>query len=142
MVLRLWVAIRITTHSTRIRGKETLGIRPDILDETSPLHGEIPIPPVMGAQIELILIQCIQIPLRKMVLDKLQNLIQANKPSTWFTRYLCLFILLHNCALITKNDARHAKIYFPGVRVTYLAFLLFQQYLTDRLAFVREARHG
>lgn len=114
MVLRLWVAIRITTRSIRICGGETLGMTRDIFDETSPLHGEIPVPPVMGAQIELILIQRIQIPLRKKVLEMLQALIVANKPSTWFTIYLCTFILLHNCSMITKYDSGYAKKYgFP-----------------------------
>jgi hypothetical protein len=109
MVLRLWVAIRITTRSIRITGNETLGMASDILDETSPLHGNIPIPPVMGAQIELILIQAIQVPLRTLVLDLLQKLVLANKSSAWFTIYLCIFILLHNCALITKHDAGYAR---------------------------------
>jgi hypothetical protein len=83
----------------------------DILDETSPLRGEIPVPPVMGTQIELILIQGIQIPLRKMVLEMLQALIGRNKADAWLTIYLCTFILLHNCALVTKYDAGYAKKY-------------------------------
>jgi len=124
MVLRLWVAMRITTRSIRICGKDTLDMPPDILDESSPLHGEIPVPPVLGTQIELILIQGIQIPLRKVVLDKLQKLILANRPNTWFTMYLCTFILLHNCSMITKYDAGYAKKYVPGVRIASLSFLL------------------
>lgn len=115
-VLRLWVAIRITTRSIRIAGQETLGMTIGILDETSPLHGSIPIPPVMGAQIELILIQKIQAPLRVQVLDKLQKLILANKTSSWFTVYLCIFILLHNCAMITKHDAGYARKH--GIQVS------------------------
>jgi hypothetical protein len=125
MVLRLWVAIRITTRSIRICGKETLGMPHDILDETSPLHGEIPVPPVMGTQIELILIQRIQIPLRKKVLECLQALIVANKPDTWFTIYLCSFILLHNCAMITKYDAGYAKKYGFPVRNMLLPLSIF-----------------
>jgi hypothetical protein len=139
MVLRLWVAIRITTRSIRICGEDTLGMPPDILDETSPLHGEIPVPPVLGTQIELILIQGIQIPLRKVVLDRLQKLIATNKPNTWFTMYLCIFILLHNCSMITKYDAGYAKKYIPEVRIDSLSFVVCKGYLTDCLAYVREA---
>jgi hypothetical protein len=113
---------------------------PDILDETSPLHGEIPVPPVLGAQIELILIQGIQIPLRKAVLDKLQKLILANRMNTWFTMYLCTFILLHNCSMITKYDAGYAKKYIPEVRIAYLSFFVLQG-ITYSLAYVREAKH-
>jgi hypothetical protein len=116
MVLRLWVAIRITTRSIRIAGEETLGMTKNILDETSPLHGSIPIPPVMGAQIELILIQKIQVPLRVKVLDLLQKVILANKSEAWFTIYLCIFILLHNCAMITKHDAGYARKH--GIQVS------------------------
>jgi hypothetical protein len=88
----------------------------DILDETSPLHGSIPIPPVMGAQIELILIQKILIPLRTQVLDMLQSVIKGNKAGSWFTVYLCIFILLHNCAMITKHDAGYARKHGIQVR--------------------------
>ena len=138
MVLRLWAAIRITTRPTRIRGEDTLGMPSDILDETSPLHGEIPIPPLMGVQIELLLMQSIQLPLRKMVLDTLQNLIQANKLNTWFTRYLCLFILLHNCAMITEHDASYAKKYTPEVRISHFPYLLVPGIFTDLLARICE----
>jgi hypothetical protein len=142
MVLRLWVAIRITTRPTRICGGDTLGMSPDILDETSSFHGKIPIPPVMGAQIELILTEGVQIPLRKSVLDKLQSLIATNKPSTWFTRYLCLFILLHNCAMITKYDAGYAKVYSPEVRYPLYPLFWSKRCVADSSAYVCETAHG
>lgn len=82
----------------------------DIMDETSHMHGKIPLPPVMTAQFQVIL-QTIQLPLRRRVLDELQNLILANKPSHWFCIYLVSFILLHNCTLITDHDRRFTKAY-------------------------------
>jgi hypothetical protein len=139
MVLRLWVAIRMTTRSTRICGEETLGMSSDIFDETSSLHGEIPVPPVLATQIDIILIQGIQIPLRKAVLDRLQKLIATNKLNTWFTMYLCVFILLHNCSMITKYDAGYAKMYTPEVMIASFSLLFFKGYLTDCLAYVRTA---
>ncbi|SPN96749.1 uncharacterized protein DNG_00269 [Cephalotrichum gorgonifer] len=109
VTLRLWVAIRLTTKSTTIVGPETLGMQRGIMDETSPNHGSIPLPPVMGAQLDLILIHQIQSGLRRDLLDKLQKMIQTNKQKTWLTSYLVTFILLHNIALITDHDASYAR---------------------------------
>ncbi|KAI0540779.1 hypothetical protein GGR58DRAFT_511497 [Xylaria digitata] len=107
--LQLWMAVRMTTKSTVIVGEETLGMTPDIMDETSPLRGKIPLPPVMGAQIELVLIHQIQSSLRREMLENLQTMTQANKQSTWFTTYLITFILLHNVALLCQHDAGYAR---------------------------------
>ncbi|KAI1279149.1 hypothetical protein F5Y07DRAFT_387680 [Xylaria sp. FL0933] len=107
--LQLWMAVRMTTKSTVIVGEETLGMSPDIMDETSSLRGKIPLPPVMGAQIELVLIHQIQSSLRREMLENLQNITQANKQHTWFTTYLITFILLHNVALLCQHDASYAR---------------------------------
>ncbi|KAI1428219.1 hypothetical protein F5Y12DRAFT_782666 [Xylaria sp. FL1777] len=107
--LQLWMAVRMTTKSTVIVGEETLGMTPDIMDETSSLRGKIPLPPVMGAQIELVLIHQIQSSLRREMLDNLQTITQANKQHTWFTTYLITFILLHNVALLCQHDASYAR---------------------------------
>ncbi|KAI1805004.1 hypothetical protein F4811DRAFT_561434 [Daldinia bambusicola] len=107
--LQLWMAVRLTTKSTIIVGDETLGMSKDIMDETSPLRGCIPLPPVMGAQIELVLIHQIQSSLRREMLENLQAMTQANKKNTWFTTYLVTFILLHNVALLCQHDAGYAR---------------------------------
>ncbi|KAI0013403.1 hypothetical protein F4779DRAFT_563429 [Xylariaceae sp. FL0662B] len=113
--LQLWMAIRMTTKSTIIVGKETLGMSHDIMDETSPLRGCIPLPPVMGAQIELVLIHQIQSSLRREMLENLQAMTQANKHQSWFTTYLITFILLHNVALLCQHDAAYAQKH--GIKV-------------------------
>lgn len=105
---RLWMAIRMTTKSTLIVGDERLGMRPDIMDATSPIRGKIPLPPVMGAQIELVLIHQLQTKWRREMLDQLQNMTQANNHSTWLTIYLVTFILLHNVSLLCQHDAAYA----------------------------------
>lgn len=112
--LQLWMAIRLTTKSTIIIGDETLGMSHDIMDD-SPLRGCIPLPPVMGAQIELILIHQIQASLRREMLENLQTMTQANKNQTWFTTYLVTFILLHNVALLCQHDAGYARKH--GIKV-------------------------
>ncbi|KAL6902604.1 hypothetical protein GGI43DRAFT_402305 [Trichoderma evansii] len=107
--LRLWVAIRLSTTSAFIVGEETLDMPANILDESSPDHGKIPLPPVMGAQMDMILIHHIQNKLRHELLDNLQKVMLRNKPTSWLVTYLVSFILLHNIALITKHDASYAK---------------------------------
>lgn len=105
---RLWMAIRMTTKSTLIVGEERLGMDPDIMDETSPIKGQIPLPPVMGAQIELVLIGQLQTKWRREMLDQLQAMTQQNNHSTWLTIYLTTFILLHNVSLLCQHDNAYA----------------------------------
>ncbi|KAL7913134.1 hypothetical protein GGI35DRAFT_278475 [Trichoderma velutinum] len=107
--LRLWIAVRLSTTSAFIAGNEKLGMSTDILDQTNPNPGKIPLPPVLGAQMDLILIQHIQTKLRHELLDNLQKVMLKNKPSSWLVTYLVTFILLHNVALITKHDAGYAR---------------------------------
>ncbi|KAG6318283.1 hypothetical protein E4U44_008020 [Claviceps purpurea] len=106
---RLWMSVRLSTTSDFIVGEEKLGMADDILDETHPNPGRIPVPPVLGAQLDLVMIHQIQVRLRHEVLDKLQKMILKNKPDTWFVTYLVLFLLLHNAALITAHDASYAR---------------------------------
>ncbi|KAG6362157.1 hypothetical protein INS49_010386 [Diaporthe citri] len=99
--LDLWAAVRLTTKSFQIIGQETLGIQP--------LKGSVPIPPVMGAQLDFILLNQTLPKLRRETLECLQNMTQAKKQRTWLTTYLVTFILLHNVALITAHDRSYAK---------------------------------
>jgi hypothetical protein len=108
--LDLWMSVRLTTKSFEIVGDETLGMAKNIIDdEDNALHGKIPLPPVMGAQIDSVLIHQIQPRLRRQALEELQKMTQEKKQKTWLTTYLVTFILLHNIALITKHDADYAK---------------------------------
>ncbi|TLD06581.1 uncharacterized protein PgNI_08808 [Pyricularia grisea] len=107
--LELWMSIRLTTNSFEIVGEETLGMPQDIMDETSPLCGKIPLPPVLGAQLDSILIHQIQAKFRHDTLELLQKMTQENKARTWLTTYLVTFILLHNIALVIKHDAGYAR---------------------------------
>lgn len=108
LTLTLWVSIRLSTTSSFIVGDETLGMPGNILDETSPNAGKIPMPPVLGAQLDLVLIHHIQTKLRREMLEILQKMVLKNKQGTWFVTYLVTFILLHNTALITAHDAGYA----------------------------------
>jgi hypothetical protein len=108
-VLQLWVAVRTASRSERICGEETLGMMPQMEDRACSNFGTILLPPVMTAQIQIVVSARILSPLKQKVLDRLQNLVQANKPRSWFTIYLCIFLLLHSCALLTDADSKKAK---------------------------------
>jgi hypothetical protein len=115
---RLWTSIRYSTASGFIVGEETLGMPRDILDASSPHHGMIPIPPVLGAQLDVILIHHIQTKLRRELLESLQKVYLKNKASNWLLLYLVNFMLLHNAALITAHDASYAKKHGMKVSLT------------------------
>ncbi|KAK8026330.1 hypothetical protein PG991_003386 [Apiospora marii] len=49
-VLRLWVASRRLSKPQHVVGEETLGMTPQLLDPTRHDYGQIPVPPVISAQ--------------------------------------------------------------------------------------------
>ncbi|OAA82473.1 hypothetical protein LEL_02018 [Akanthomyces lecanii RCEF 1005] len=113
---RLWTSTRLNTISCFIVGNDTLGMPKDILDETSPTPGKVPLPPVMGAQLNLMMIHEIQARLRKTVLDQLQTIVLKNKHNTWLVTYFVDFILLHNASMIIAHDVGYAKKHGIGRR--------------------------
>jgi hypothetical protein len=130
--LDLWMSVRLTTKSFEIVGDDTLGMPQDIIDDQdNPLHGKIPLPPVMGAQIDSVIIHQIQPRLRRKALEELQKMTQEKKQKTWLTTYLVTFILLHNIGLITKHDADYAKKH--GMQVRF--FVLGPENMVTRLTF-------
>ncbi|KAI9762219.1 MAG: hypothetical protein M4579_000542 [Chaenotheca gracillima] len=112
--LRLWYAIRTICRSVRIDGEETLGMSPTT-DTSYPLFGEIPIPPVMGAQYMTITVSTILEPLRKSVLAQTQKTFASMKPKNWFAIYLTTFIFLHSCSLVTQHAYEYSRKH--GVKV-------------------------
>lgn len=92
---------------------------PDSDDPFSPYFDRIPTPPVMAAQLQIILWCSILVPLKRQVLNQLQTIIMANKTQNWLTIYLCLFVFLHSCALITKGDYKFARKYAMKVRYPF-----------------------
>jgi hypothetical protein len=107
--IRLWVAVRLGTRSDEIVGSETLDMPRDIMDATSPLHGKIPLPPVMGAQLDLVLTRTLIPRLRKMLLLQLQKISQANLARNWLVMYLVFFILLDNASLLFLHDRKYVE---------------------------------
>ena len=104
----LWMVVRLSTRSAWIVGEETLGMTPDLLD-TSPDPGRIPLPPVLGAQLDSVLIYDKQEGIRRELLRRLDKAFRRYKHENWLVTYLVSFTLLHNAALITAHDARYAR---------------------------------
>ncbi|KAL0935578.1 uncharacterized protein CTRU02_210169 [Colletotrichum truncatum] len=122
-LFQLWVAIRMESQSERIIGDETLGMDPQTLDEDVGSYGTVSITPMMSAQVELITTTQILLPLKAAVLKRLQQLIKANDPRSWFSIYLSLFILLHNCSILTADENKQAKKYGLQTRYVYDKFV-------------------
>lgn len=53
-VFKLWVMARIQTRSERICGTETIGIEPQLQDPDRHDYGRVPVPPVISAQITIV----------------------------------------------------------------------------------------
>ncbi|KAL9607868.1 MAG: hypothetical protein Q9167_007257 [Letrouitia subvulpina] len=108
-VLRLWNASRMACRPERICGDETLGMQPQDFGPRSPNSGHVLLPPVMTAQLEVILVVTVLLPTQKELLTRLKNLVQENNRRSWFVIYLSMFVLLHNCALLTAGDGKKAQ---------------------------------
>lgn len=94
------------SRSVRICSDETLGMQPS---ESGPGAGTILVPPIISAQSEIYAKVMVLDPLKKKVLQGLQRLLQGNRPESWFTIYLAMFVLLHSCGLLTARDAWRAR---------------------------------
>lgn len=119
LTFRLWMAIRLSTKSVFIVGEDTLDMSRDILDETSGNPGKIPLPPVLGAQLDVILIHHIQSQLRRQVLEKVEKMVSKKQLDTWMGTYLATFMLLHNASLIIAHDKDYAKKHGIKVRISH-----------------------
>jgi hypothetical protein len=105
------------SQSERIIGDETLGMEPQMFDPNVNSYGTNSIPPIMSAQVELMTTARILQPLKKAVLARLERLIKANELRCWFSIYLCLFLLLHSCSVLTADEHKQARK--QGLKVVY-----------------------
>lgn len=107
--LKLWVGSRMESRRERISGTEVLNMEPQNWDFEADNFGAYLIPPVLQAQIELLTTACVLLPMRQELLKGLQKLMKANLTKSWFAIYLCMFILMHSCALLTQAERLRAK---------------------------------
>jgi len=102
------MASRKTSYPEKIQDGETLGLD-RIVDPTYLQFNTRPLPALMVAQLELITFSVLLKPFSKAVLSGLQTMIMTNKKKHWLTIYLTIFLLLHNCAMLTKRDEEYAR---------------------------------
>lgn len=107
--LKLWVGSRMESRRERICSKEVLGMEPQTWDLEADNFGAYLIPPVLQAQIELLTTAYVLLPMKQEVLKIMQKLMKANHPRSWFSIYLCLFLLMHSCALLSQAESLRAK---------------------------------
>ena len=84
-------------------------------DPSSPYQDLVPTPPVLGAQLECILYSRFLRPLARRVLRELLALMETRQPCYWYTIYLVLFLMLHNCSMMTRRDMEYAAQVSLGV---------------------------
>lgn len=115
--LILWASCDLVSQSFSIVEHTTLGLCGDpTVDHHAP-RGRRPLPPVIGAQIECILVNQFQGRFGTATLEQLDKLLSDRKPGTWLTRYLVIFILLHIIAVAIRQDAQYAARH--GVQIQF-----------------------
>jgi hypothetical protein len=108
-LLRLWFSIMLTTGTAWVEGPDTNDLRP-VDDSSYPLvPGRVLLSPVSIEQLDVLSRVRVMNPLKKKVLDDVQRLLLSNKPQYFMTIYLCTFILLHVCSIISADRYRHAR---------------------------------
>ncbi|KAF2810686.1 uncharacterized protein BDZ99DRAFT_497671 [Mytilinidion resinicola] len=112
--LRMWAASRMMSRAAHICGTETLGMQARDYGPKSASSGKILMPPVFSAQMEVIIVAEILQPTKKEVLNRLKALVYESNRRSWLAIYLCVFLLLHSCALLTKRD--HERAVMQGVQ--------------------------
>ena len=94
-VLRLWVVCRFIESRWRCCGNDTVNAE----SLADPFYDWISPPPYVDYQLASIIIHRILAPLRRSVLQDLQDLIAENKSNNWYSIFLTSFVLLHNYEL-------------------------------------------
>ncbi|KAJ4320671.1 hypothetical protein N0V84_005735 [Fusarium piperis] len=117
-VFTLWCAIRHTTGSFYIEGKETLGMLPETEDKSYPLLGKVSVPRMIVAQFDTLNYVWVLERYKNKLLRDIDWLLLQNHPRWWFTLYLILFIVLREASLITLDRYRHARANF-GSKLRY-----------------------
>ena len=92
-----------------VKGHEALRLVP-VLDPSSPLHGRIPIPPMLDAQIDSILMEKMKSRQRH-GLSKLKNMMMSHSKEHWFMIFLTLIVLLSNLEFLYQNQTEQIKRY-------------------------------
>ncbi|KAK0644621.1 hypothetical protein B0T16DRAFT_332374 [Cercophora newfieldiana] len=104
--MRLWVGARLADRGWRCTGSDKLGA--ETLENQLRPPDWTPLPPYLDYQLVSIIMHRYLSPLRKKVLDRLQTIVRANKPSNWYAIFLTCFVLLHSCEMSIVIVRKHA----------------------------------
>ncbi|KAL2038863.1 hypothetical protein N7G274_008385 [Stereocaulon virgatum] len=119
--LNIAIMTRLVSKSFNImNGPETLGMTP-VDDPTSPYYERIPIPPMLDAQIDNLLMQKMKVQ-RKQVLSKLKKMIMSHSKQNWFMILLIIIVLLSNIEFLYQNQ--HDQIERYGKTTDHLNFMM------------------
>ena len=92
-----------------LSGHEELGLGP-IADPNSPLHGRIPIPPMLDAQMDSILMGFMKSRQRR-GLSKLKALMMSHSKENWFMIFLTIIVLLSNLEFLFEHQMEQKRRY-------------------------------
>ena len=92
-----------------ISGHEALELRP-IRDPSSPLYGRIPIPPMLDAQMDSILMGFMKSRQRR-GLSKLKAMMMSHSKENWFMIYLTIIVLLSNLEFLYEHQNEQIERY-------------------------------
>ena len=92
-----------------ISGHEALELRP-IRDPSSPLYGRIPIPPMLDAQMDSILMGFMKSRQRR-GLSKLKAMMMSHSKENWFMIFLTIIVLLSNLEFLYEHQNEQIERY-------------------------------
>ncbi|KAG5940973.1 hypothetical protein E4U53_007511 [Claviceps sorghi] len=114
----LWLALRHTTDLAYICGDDTLGMSPEVKDDTYPQFGHVSVPRMLIAQLDGINHNRLLFKYGHEVLRDLESCMFRNQAGHWWTIYLCTFILLHEATWLSADQYRHARNNY-GAKIRY-----------------------
>ncbi len=86
-----------------------LGLRP-MGDPSSPLYGRIPIPPMLDAQMDSILMEFMK-SRQKRGLSKLKTMMMSHSKENWFMIFLTIIVLLSNLEFLYEHQKEQKERY-------------------------------
>ena len=87
------------------------------MDPHCPYYGRRPIPPLLDAQLDLMLMEKME-QLKKSVLSELRRMIAGTSRKHWFKIYLIMSVLLFNLECVYQNQCRQIERYQECVSFT------------------------
>ncbi|CAJ2500739.1 Uu.00g035920.m01.CDS01 [Anthostomella pinea] len=114
-VMQFWTASRLIEKQWYATGLEQLGHSVEsfhlLWSPESPYGGRVPISPIMATQFDTLVIKFILEPLKLFIQADLQKLVDNPDLKSWFTVFLCCFVLLNSYDEATVHDWEFARRY-------------------------------